>query len=694
MMAEFIDEDIFGKASNISELYWLAQSLRGKTKFDKKEVDEMYGFLAISGVIDSTINDKMNTYYKKVFNNILLDGKPIRKNPFIIEEGSSTFIDQQYKGITSKEEIIANEINLANRLAKIPDALINTRNKETKTNSFQWSIKKRKLMTHLYQQYQKCRKKTLGYWDFFSDIEFSDNGEIDNDLLKRRNPNSEEIVFKDNEDENQSTKKYRKFLDWYKETYKKWWEDNSQYNNISDEEIEQDLPKFHKFCRLKICDPIFYGIKNNGIAELINLQKDGKVKVYDASEQDKSKRKGVLLKIQIPGYNEAFFVHTDIDKIFNNNGLNKKNSLQMEKDQVKKFQLEKSQAEIKSFPRLNFRLTKEQIEFIKQIDLDTISAKGNEKYIEKKVSLFKQIIQYMQDSIEYQELLNSGKTEKMKEFGSIKRTIKKIQEESDLNEENGNKLKERRSYTSRRPDDEFIKEVVLPVFEKYGITELPEDYEKKLRKGSGQTLDAGFEPIEKFMSEKLENQSQESIQQEAIKMMIYMKLKNKGYSVALNSKDKNSKNKIYSSQLNEYNAGFLGIVEAIKDGAELSASNSYINKSDKKKIGTKPKTEKKLKGKKNEVKKLKTEKDKEVSKRAYKKRNGIDISQAEKVEKQLLTAKEKSKELIEKNEYLSMLIEEISKTYSEISKLKGKLAEYEPIYQEVEKLLGIGSKDK
>ena len=41
-----------------------------------------------------------------------------------------------------------------------------------------------------------------------------------------------------------------------------------------------------------------------------------------------------------------------------------------------------------------------------------------------------------------------------------------------------------------------------------------------------------------------------------------------------------------------------------------------------------------------------------------------------------------------------MLIEEISKTYSEISKLKGKLAEYEPIYQEVEKLLGIGSKDK
>ena len=162
---------------------------------------EMYNILALTGVLDNTLK-KMNTYFKKVMEEDL--GEP--ESPFVIESGASTFIQKQYEQMKSDEEITVNGIMLANRLAKLANAFtkINTDDSgEKNVSMLGWDENKLEFMSRMFSKYQEDYSKNN--WNFASDIEFDDDGNISNERFQFiRNDSKVEI----NNDEYENFKKW------------------------------------------------------------------------------------------------------------------------------------------------------------------------------------------------------------------------------------------------------------------------------------------------------------------------------------------------------------------------------------------------------------------------------------------------------------------------------------------------------
>lgn len=517
MIKNFIDNDIEVDDDVISELYQFAKKLDSNKNNINESVIEMYRILASFGTFDSTIKDSNDFYEEKIGENY---SGILTTNPFVISEKKSAFFENHYKSMKQPEEIYPNAMLLANRLAKLSETLIIL---NARQNNVRFSTEQdyNKIMSDLYSKYEVSRKNDG--WDFLDDIKFDEFGNLDN-----KNNGQEDIL------------KYEKLKKEFNEYIA---ELSSKYEGLNIQDInDKEMHEFQKFAKLKYCEPIFYKAKCECLLQCIDLAKNSKrIKVYNVTEHDEIKKTDKtdrrLIRIDVAGYSSPFLQH------FLRNNLQNIYGIDIDTE-IRSIPLEK----YKGHPIFNFKLNKEQIDFVKSISNQLVGCD----------QLYKQVVEYMKESILLEE--------KATAIDEREKNKKKLEENK------GDKFNMEDSRSKRvkyKEDKEFIYEELVPSLKKIIGRELPEDYIEKLESNKRRLkLHSGYTRMEEFIKSKVSEKDDIDVKTEAIKMFTYMRVFGRGFWDCMQRGDE-TRQKIYEEVYKEYNIGFDKISEAIEKGKSV-----------------------------------------------------------------------------------------------------------------------------
>lgn len=564
MIDEFLDEDIEANSALISDIYELSKKLKQNMEPSKENDMEMYNILALTGVLDNTLK-KMNTYFKKVMEEDL--GEP--ENPFVIESGASTFIQKQYEQMKSDEEITVNGIMLANRLAKLANAFtkINTDDSgEKNVSMLGWDENKLEFMSRMFSKYQEDYSKNN--WNFASDIEFDDDGNINNERFQFiRNDSKVEI----NNDE------YENFKKWYRESWeeliKKGKEEGLSINNSSVE--GKDIPDFQKYMRMRLSENVFYEEKYLGIKRAAELRDNKEVKLFDVTEYDTKDYDGKkVIRIDLAGYVAPFLVHCD-EAEFNATFGEKLDDILI-KNQTSKYRY---------YPHWNYRMTEKQLEFAKHNIPNNITFGDN---------MSKDVLQYIKSSAEHKDFVEDykkkleirEKNRRIREEEKVREQDKKgveMEQKMEVNEktdENNKKIRH-----TLKDDQDFINENIIKVLEENSVIQLPDDYKEKLRykkESIGTKFERVYNTIEEFLEPKLQGESEDKLKLESTKMFTYMKLAERSFWSGVNGKTGKGKSQtreeLYEKIYADMDKGIEVLNEAIVDKVLPSELKMYARK--------------------------------------------------------------------------------------------------------------------
>ena len=687
MIEEYLDDDIQIDSERISEIYELSQRIKQGNEPSKDNVLEMYYELSDLGIVDKSFKD-MNRNLTRVMKMDM----GVLESPFIITK-VSTFLYNQFEQMESKEEIAVNEIMLSNRLAKLADRFVKVARGEDNqiaTNELGWDKEKLEVMSKLFIKYEEEYSKEK--WDFISDIEFNDNGEIDVDRFEsiERNENKE---INNNE--------YDKFKIWYSDSLDELLKNES---NLSKKDFSDiDIPKFQNYMRMKISQNTFYEEKYLGIKKASELKNGYDLRLYDATQYDSKPEQGKkLIRIELAGYVAPFFVHCkDEQKFYETVGKNIKDVLNPEPVEDYKY-----------YPNWNYRMTDEQLKFALQKIPDHITYGNN---------MSKDVLSYMKESAvvkqksdrrkerdkriaDYRENEEKNVPAKLEDNEQSLGKQFKLEEQSNMGENVENKRRKR----STRSDEEFLNEDIISVLEKNDVVQLPEKYKEKLsyKKDSISTkLERVYDSIEEYLGQKLQGEDEEKVKLESVKMFTYMKIAERSFWSGVNGKTgdgkKQTREDLYDKIYADCDKGIGVIKDAISENVNPFEIKMYarkklktedikgVNKSTTKMTRKKDSVEKKMsepkEEKKEEVNNNNTVNHPEI-KEADNNNNSFDLeSELEKQEKRnekisdILKNKSKSillkEELLEKKKECVSLLQQLKENQDRIRVIESELSE-------------------
>ena len=550
-------------SKRISELYYFSKSMKGKNAFSKDEIISIYKMMTRLGIFDKTI-DKSNKFFRDIIERHYegLDST----NPFIIEDSQKDkFMEDHFYSLETKEEIVANELTLANRLSKMTQEIacpprskevVNGKKKVT-YSILGWDAYKYALMKDMYKLYESNLKE--GGWNFLEDVEFDSNGNINNEYFKK--VKGDNLVEVNNEE-------YSKFYQWFQTSWSTLVGQLPYYRQrrlktFSDE----DIAKFQMYARLKYSEPIFYELKNDGIMEILKLSKNGNVKVFNATQvgkkSDNRDRKinseERLIRIEIAGYNAPFLPHCFRDQFIVVYGIDLDNSKVIDTKRI----------EYSWEPIFNFKMNDDQKAFIQPINL-------KEGIDDESYGQYKDVITYMKESAheEYRAKIKKEREEKRKSL-SEKNNEDEGQEKTTVQEEvtklkpGENKTKNPRSKENIKEDEPFIDEDIIKFLEEKTSIQFKDNYREALLQKKNKTkLNSVYIKIENFIKQKLENESDETKKLESAKMFVYMRLTGKKFWNIANISEERKEEiaEMCTPLFEEYDNGYQNIVDSIQRG--------------------------------------------------------------------------------------------------------------------------------
>lgn len=616
---QFFDDDIEPNLETINHLFSLVRNaLESQARedgklgntWDKDIVIDLYRGCAEFGIYDKILKQLNNLYMPFENYNSIGANNPFRLN--------ATFIDNFYTSLCDKREIATSGMFLGNRLAKISGKLI---------ESCGWSNQYILKLNSMYNEY--LTKETS--FDFIEGTIIEDN----NNHLKI--------------DSNNDRKEYLRFMMWLKKHGKS----NPQ----------QLLKDFYIFSKLKYCESFFYQMKNENLSEIILMQERNElgISVWNATEvddmviPDKTNRENtILLRIDIPGYNEPYLIHTKKSEI--NKILGRETNATI----TLPITLDKGEGH----PFLNYRLTNEQIEFLQSRVPKTILGQKR----------FDAIVESMRTSIIMQERYQAE-------------LLRKYRKE-EVDKQDGDRVKEDKEKTSRvrksslMEDKPFTDEICESIERSLGV-HIPEEYkyssgsksclmyksEKQKMKFSGM-----YKYMRNFLQTKLSKEGQDVpdkvLTDEANKMYIYMKLCGKGF---WNLSYSDKRPIILEEAYKEYASKFSTICTAIQEGVSVEGLKDYVKSHTSPNIkGGVSKKSKNLKGKRGTAKKLSNQKRKKEQAFSSVGDNKDKDLQNELIKQALIVSIETKKSQLElKRQELALLEKELER----LEKLKKSIEE-------------------
>lgn len=412
-----------------------------------------------------------------------------------------------------------------------------------------------------------------------------------------------------------------------------------QENQEGQESQTIDLVDFYKYCRLKKVQLLAYEMKNECLAQIIQISEKNQtdISVLDITETEIDFNTGekkvrsaeddtCLIAIDIPGYSAPYIVHSRKATL---------NRL-LGRDEQEKLPIESSSDYKNSAANhLPFKLTDEQIEFILNADASNIrSPKARESII------------YMHNSIARKRSI-----ERNKKASDIENRSEDFVKENE--KEDTEKRLIRKPNSSR--DIQFIDKLCEEA-KAMGIN-ISEECKAELLEKSGRSsgLSQIFKCIENYCKEKESNQgentnSEKIAKEKAIKMYIYMKL---GTNRFWGLTDKKKRDEYLENGFDEEKFG--QIIQGMNEGK--SPDDLYTMMTGRKKVrrGNDSKSD----TKKENMRKVKSEEGKEFE--GYTD-SGIDgKSIAPHIQKGIIERIEAKKEKLRENiAKIEMIIQDIS----------------------------------
>ncbi len=278
---------------NIDYLYEVAQAMDDSMhttqnlKFDKDELLDMIGCFQEFGGLRETVK-RSNEFFDDFFG--------YGQHPFRVSPNDSS----QYTKMdeTNIEEIVANEVVVSNRLAKIANAVIEDIVNALPGKDKQERRKNERIFNNLYAHLSLQPEYTE-----FMETHFLDNdGSIEDHITSKKGI---KYVGDPTRDSDGNTKY---------EVFEKIFCDelNNTYSATNIGLSEKNIPAFQRYAKMLYCMDIFYKAKSLSIEKCIDLsqKKDARIKVSDASRFDYSgKANERLIQIDLPAYTAPILAH-------------------------------------------------------------------------------------------------------------------------------------------------------------------------------------------------------------------------------------------------------------------------------------------------------------------------------------------------------------------------------------------------
>ena len=506
---DFIASDINLDDEFVNDLYNCALEVESKGSFTKEDCLELFSLLGQLDVAGSAFESLIEFYVGKGNNDGILTRFNIGEglnNPFNIER-KTYFLNKMYEGIDSEEELIFNQIFLANRMSKMPRAMSLVKKGNIKS-ALGWTAEETKIMKEMYDEYIKYK-----YRDFLS-LEMDDKGQPIGDYDRTE---------------------FLKFRQWFQNSLTTLVNNypNIDKTQISFNNLDEELKRFQMLAKLNKSSDIMYAIKSEGIKRAIELASNRKngLKVFDATDEKESSKDERLIHIELPGYNAPLRVHIKEDN-------RKKIGIDL-RDITKKVD------EYHWQPIWYFRLNEEQLSFAEKLprNISGVSEAISDciLYLRKSAESVKR----MELEDERIEKRKGGKIESMdgtkinvedifKETSVIDETDKAEDAEEITSKETDRKAKAR--IRKQEYDRKFVEEKICAGLEKYFSLTLSDKYKEGLiQNGANTKLEKIYDLIYNFIDR--EDKPVEEKEKDAIIMFIYMKLCDRSFWTATYKKE-------------------------------------------------------------------------------------------------------------------------------------------------------------
>ena len=552
---EFIASDIVFDEDFVNDLYNCALEVESKGSFTKEDCLKLYSVLGQLGVVDSAIKSIIEFYVgSKQTEGILTSYNigEISNNPFYVDP---KFLNKMYEGIDREEEVVFNQIFLANRMSKMPRAMISVKKGNIKS-ALGWTAEETKIMEEMYGKYIKYK-----YNDFLS-LEMDDKGQPIGDYDKAE---------------------FLKFRQWFQNCLATLVNNapNIDKTQISFNNLDEDLKRFQMLAKLNKSSDIMYEIKGEGIKraiELANSRKNG-LKFFDATDEKNSSKDEALIHIELPGYNAPLRVHIKLDNL-------KKLGIDL-RDITKKVD------EYHWQPMWYFRLNEEQLSFAEKLprNISGVSEPVSDciLYLRKSAESVKKMeledkrIQARKDkqSNEKEEIETLVESAEKGEIVDSKEKVEVESEKIDKKAKNRERL--------RKLDTEFVESKIEAGLEKYFSVKLSDNYKEAiLNQNTNYRLEHVYNLIYNFIDKNTE--ATDDKEKDAVMMFVYMKLCNRFFWTGTLKKEKIAEEyPLIYQEMKEYSEEIKSAIEGDMDIKELKKRTVG-----KKKVKDKPSTRKKM----------------------------------------------------------------------------------------------------
>lgn len=324
--------------------------------------------------------------------------------------------------------------------------------------------------------------------------------------------------------------------------------------------------EFELYSKLDYCKNMFYKIKHNKINQGIEK---GFIEDYTYLDTSKTSESDGYrnLRIDVPGYIHPYVVHVEKDVYRKDTGKN-----------IDEQKIERCDEKIPYIPMINFKMTKEQRDYIKKLKQDRVYFVG--------MSFFKYLLNSV-EKYEYQELKEERRRQRLEQKINVNET-------SEKNKNNIIKSEKKKEL------DNKMYEHLLTMCEGVTNSERLNEYKQQIEKelkydASSRNNILAYNRVRKYVEylNEIENRkyTEDQKENETANIYVYMKMCDLYVRNCMSDKDNQGyMKKAYDS----YKLGFAKFKESVQNGKSVNDIKNDVK--DIKKTIKKPKVNKRNKG--------------------------------------------------------------------------------------------------